>query len=237
MTTALILLTIIQSFSISLGVGSSTLAIINFFAAIADGVIDETERRMMGIVYVVLRVAMVLILFSSLLLFALQFGTEWIGRISAFEAAYLITLGVLFVNAILMTLVNGEEGAQQGTDVADLSLRQDFVATLPALISHNLWAVGCVLALVVVVLAMYLWYRVSRQSPEGLPECEEIVFKRRTLHLPKTNIILQPGRAEFTLAQCEGENKLLIDDAVENTKRCHGSIFRETILSKMSLDN
>ncbi len=97
------LVAIIQSLSISLGVGSSTLAIINFFAAIADGTIDETERRMMGIVYVVLRIAMVLILLSSLLLVSLEYSTVGLSGLTAFTYGQLFALGVLFVNAMLMT--------------------------------------------------------------------------------------------------------------------------------------
>jgi hypothetical protein len=68
MTAFIVLITILQTFSISLGVGSSTLAIINFFVAIADSKIDETERIMMGVVYTVLKVAMVLILTTTIIL-------------------------------------------------------------------------------------------------------------------------------------------------------------------------
>jgi len=85
--------------SIALGVGSSTLAIINFFVAIADGKIDETERKMMGVVYVLLRVAMILILGTTLLLLYLNYE----GSISTFTTAQLAALAVLFLNAVLMT--------------------------------------------------------------------------------------------------------------------------------------
>jgi len=97
------LVAIIQSLSISLGVGSSTLAIVNFFAAIADGTIDETERRMMGIVYVVLRIAMVLILVTSLFLVAIQYSEVGLDGLSAFTYGQLLALAVLFLNAMLMT--------------------------------------------------------------------------------------------------------------------------------------
>jgi len=103
MTLFIALLTILQSFTISLGVGSSTLAIINFFAAIADGVIDETERRMMGIVYVVLRIAMVLILVSTLTLIFFSSVETGLLNMSSFTIAQLITLAALYLNAILMT--------------------------------------------------------------------------------------------------------------------------------------
>jgi hypothetical protein len=96
-------MTILQSFTISLGVGSSTLAIINFFVAIADGTIDETERRMMGIVYVVLRIAMVLILITTLTLIFITSAETGLLNASNFVIAQIITLAVLYINAILMT--------------------------------------------------------------------------------------------------------------------------------------
>jgi len=95
--------TIIQSFSISLGVGSSTLAILNFFAAIADGKIEPAERRMMGIVYIILRIAMVLILGSTMYLLATEFATGEIFNLSAFALGQLTVIGVLYLNAVLMT--------------------------------------------------------------------------------------------------------------------------------------
>lgn len=98
------LASIIQSFSISLGVGSSTLAILNFFSAIADGIIEPSERRMMGIVYIVLRIAMVLILGSTMYLLATQFADGSIFSLSAFAWGQLTVIGVLYINAILMTL-------------------------------------------------------------------------------------------------------------------------------------
>lgn len=102
MTTFLILVAIVQSFSISLGVGSSTLAIANFFVAIADGGISPDERRMMGVVYIVLRIAMILILITTLCLLAAQYnaGTLYFGP---FFIAQLTVIAVLFINAMLMT--------------------------------------------------------------------------------------------------------------------------------------
>jgi len=103
MTLFLSLITILQSFSISLGVGSSTLAITNFFVAIADGTIDETERRMMGVVYVVLRVAMGLILVTTVLLVGQQYGTSGFGEMTGFTLGQVTALAVLYINAMLMT--------------------------------------------------------------------------------------------------------------------------------------
>lgn len=103
MTFFITLITILQTFSISLGVGSSTLAVVNFFVAIADGVIDETERKMMGVVYIVLRVAMVLILTTTILLLAYEYSSAGIMSLSAFSLSQIIVLVALYTNAVLMT--------------------------------------------------------------------------------------------------------------------------------------
>lgn len=103
MTVFISILMVLQSFAISLGVGSSTLAITNFFVAIADGTIDPAERRMMGVVYVVLRVAMVAILGCITAILALQ----WLDGSLFFTAAHaaaLIIILVLYANALLMTM-------------------------------------------------------------------------------------------------------------------------------------
>lgn len=97
------LVTILQIFAISLGVGASTLAVLNFFAAIADGKIDDTERRMMGIVYKVLRIAMVVIVLSTIVLVALEMTTTGLTRLSVTSYAIMLVLAVLFLNATLMT--------------------------------------------------------------------------------------------------------------------------------------
>lgn len=101
MTFIIVLVSILQSFAISLGVGSSTLAIVNFFAAISDGTIEPTERRMMGIVYVILRISMIAILVTSLFLFIVNYSYG--AAATAFAWAQLTALGVLFINAMLMT--------------------------------------------------------------------------------------------------------------------------------------
>lgn len=103
METILVIAAIVQGVAISLGVGTSTIAIVNFFAAIADGVIDQTERHMMGYVYFVLRIAMVLILITILITFTSEFvstGTLYLGTATA---ATLILVALLYANAILMT--------------------------------------------------------------------------------------------------------------------------------------
>jgi hypothetical protein len=104
MTFCLFILSIFQSLAISLGVGSSTLAITNFFVAIADGKIDDTERRMMGVVYVVLRVAMILILLTTVLLISYEIHKYGVVSLLPFHWGQLLVLTVLFVNALLMTV-------------------------------------------------------------------------------------------------------------------------------------
>ncbi|MBY0537802.1 hypothetical protein K2P47_00200 [Patescibacteria group bacterium] len=92
--------TILQGAAISLGMGASTLAIVNFFVAIADGKIEPDERKMMGVVYVVLRVAMVMILTTFVLLLGAQYI---VSGVVAINFALLTLISVLFINAILMT--------------------------------------------------------------------------------------------------------------------------------------
>ncbi|MEY2665407.1 MAG: hypothetical protein RLZZ480_512 [Candidatus Parcubacteria bacterium] len=104
MTTVLTLIAILQSFSISLGVGSSTIAITSFFVAIADGSMSPDERRMMGVVYVVLRVAMVLILLTTATLLIAKYGFGGLTGMSTFHLGQSLAILVLFVNAVLMTL-------------------------------------------------------------------------------------------------------------------------------------
>jgi hypothetical protein len=91
-----IMMLVLQSIGISLGVGSSTLAIINFFVAIKDGTISADERKMMGVVYVVLRVAMGLILYGLIAGGLVAYSTNVI--------AVWLLLFVLYINALLMTL-------------------------------------------------------------------------------------------------------------------------------------
>ena len=88
---------------VSLGVGSSTLAILNFFAAIRDGHIDETERNMMGIVYVVLRVAMGIILCTTIMKIAILSMATGSFSYTPHDVISWVVIAVLFANAWLMT--------------------------------------------------------------------------------------------------------------------------------------
>lgn len=94
---------ILQSIFISLGVGSSTLAILNFFVAIKDGTIDVAERHMMGVVYVVLRVAMVGILLATLFILVPEVWVGGLASLSETSWAQCLVILVLFANAALMT--------------------------------------------------------------------------------------------------------------------------------------
>lgn len=98
-----VLTVLLQSMAISLGVGSSTLAIINFFVAIADGTIDAQERKLMGVVYIVLRVAMVLILITTLVHAALHIANSSLPYITSFVGALWTLIAVLYMNSFLMT--------------------------------------------------------------------------------------------------------------------------------------
>ncbi len=100
----LVMVAILQFFAISLGVGSSTLAVTNFFVAIADGKIDETERKMMGIAYTILRVAMGIILITTGIIVAYDVGRHGLASITTFTVAQLSMIVVLYANATLMTL-------------------------------------------------------------------------------------------------------------------------------------
>jgi len=93
-----IIIGLLYGMVVSLGVGSSTLALTFYLLALRDGVIDEAERAHLGIVYVVLRVVMVLVL----ILLAVR------TMIGGFFGEYIwftwLLVGVLYGNATLMTL-------------------------------------------------------------------------------------------------------------------------------------
>ncbi|MEM9336266.1 MAG: hypothetical protein AAGA35_00220 [Patescibacteria group bacterium] len=93
------LIVIAQTTAIYLGVGSSTLAITSFFVSIYDGVIEPVERKMLGVIYWVLRLAMVLIAATTLILH-LAFP-EVLGSLVWYMW---ILIAVLYANATLMTL-------------------------------------------------------------------------------------------------------------------------------------
>jgi len=98
-----IVVSVAQIIGISLGVGTSTLAVLSFFAAIKDGTIDEAERRMLGVIYIILRVAMVTILVSTLGLTFAGYGDSGASYFTPYIVGQYVLIAVLFLNAILMT--------------------------------------------------------------------------------------------------------------------------------------
>lgn len=102
MDVLLTLTAIIQSLAISLGLGASTLAIVNFFVALADGTIDQHERKMMRVVYIVLRVAMIVILCTALILALCNIVVLKLYP-TAFIYAQWSAIAMLFLNAFLMS--------------------------------------------------------------------------------------------------------------------------------------
>lgn len=100
----ILLIAVLQSISVSLGVGASTLAVVNYFISISDGVIDSAERRMMKAVYIVLRVAMVLILLSTAALTAIQYSSYGAAYFIPFVIMLWVLIIMLFINAIMMTM-------------------------------------------------------------------------------------------------------------------------------------
>ncbi len=94
---------ILQGTGIALGMGGSTLAISNFFVAIADGKIDPDERKMMGVVYVVLKVALALIFVTTTYLILSALSTVDVASVATYLWAQLLVAFVLLLNSILMT--------------------------------------------------------------------------------------------------------------------------------------
>lgn len=99
----LLIASVVQGVAVSLGVGTSTMAIVNFFGAIADGKIDEAERRMMGFTYFVLRVAMVIILLTVLASFTAEVMLTGTLVLTTATVATILLVSMLYINAILMT--------------------------------------------------------------------------------------------------------------------------------------
>lgn len=104
METLILGLKVLQGMGISLGVGASTLAIIFFFLAIKDGQISRDERSYLGVIYVVLRVAMGIILGTSVLAAILGYLDQGALYFTPYICAQAILTAVLFVNALLMTI-------------------------------------------------------------------------------------------------------------------------------------
>lgn len=93
----------IQGMGVSLGVGCSTLAVCNYIVASRDGMVDESERRLMGIVYRILRIAMGIILVTIIIQGVNGIAAAGANYVHPFVAFSWSVIIVLFVNAVLMT--------------------------------------------------------------------------------------------------------------------------------------
>lgn len=95
---------IFQNIAVSLGVGCSTVAIMQFFVAIKNGKIEDVEKKLMAVVYLVLRVAMGVVLLTTIIQASLiYFVAGSLAFISPFLVAVWVMIVVLFANAIGMT--------------------------------------------------------------------------------------------------------------------------------------
>lgn len=100
----ILVFSVLLASGISLGVGGSTLAVLNFFHAIKDGKIDVTERGFMGVTYTVLRVAMGIILVSAFLLALMGQSAQGDDYFTGYVAAQSLLIAILFLNSFLMTI-------------------------------------------------------------------------------------------------------------------------------------
>lgn len=153
----LLLAVILQSAGISLGMGGSTLAISNFFVAIADGTIDPAERKMMGVVYVVLKVALGLIFVTTTYLIGSALTTVELGSVATFLFAQLLIAFVLLLNSILMTkrIVPSSLGpAIQAGSWYTLGILTTLVGMLDMKITMGLFLLWYATAIVVAILVV-----------------------------------------------------------------------------------
>lgn len=109
---------LLQQLGMTLGVGSSTFALMFYIVGASDGMIDASERRFMHAVYTTLRISLFLILISG---FAITGAHYFAGDFTTiFSPAYLfkwMLLLIIVVNAILMdtrTLPSAVGGAVAG---------------------------------------------------------------------------------------------------------------------------
>jgi len=161
MTSIAITAGILQSIFISLGVGSSTLAILNFFSAIKDGNIDQTERRMMGIVYFILRVSMVGILVTTLALLA-PILTSDVSMLANVSIAQLIIIAVLFANAALMTMRKMPAKYGPGIQAGSwYTLGIIAALQLQGLVDYSVtdFIIGHILVMVVAIIGVQFWMK------------------------------------------------------------------------------
>ncbi len=159
---------VIMAIGIALGVGASTIALGNFFAALADGKIDTEERHLMGVAYAILRVAMVVIAAAFLVQLMLGYvgiSTPYDDLTVATSFAFLIVL--LYGNAILMTYHRMPHNFGPAVQVAGWYVLgiMEALATLHITsfsVLTFLWAFGVMLTASVVVVNLGMHYLVGR---------------------------------------------------------------------------
>lgn len=150
--------------SIALGVGTSTLAISSFLVALKDGQIDPSERRMLGVIYWVLRSAMLGIVVMSSAVYLLD--PEFLVGLDIY---LLILMVVLILNAIAMTKhwISGKYGPaiQAGTWYT-----MGFMATIHMFdlftidVSTFLWFYAGDILLAYAIVNGCLWYFKRKKS-------------------------------------------------------------------------
>lgn len=151
--------------AISLGIGSSSLAIASFLTALADSKIDTSERRMLGVIYIMLRFSMVSILLMTIFL-------------SVFEPEFMpnplyqwILVAVLYVNAILMTLhwmpVRFGPAIQAATwYTLGFHFTIDMLGLYEMTTSLFLWLYAIDFITVFIIVNGFLWYVKKYVQPE-----------------------------------------------------------------------
>ncbi len=154
---------VLEQLGLTLAIGSSTFAVVFYFAAITDRVIDPSERRFMHIAYRVLRIGLGLIVATSVFR-AIEHYTA--GDISYFSTSFWFLVFLLLViigNATAMTY--HRVPMWLGPALAGGSwYAYFFIYTLrPTTLSFFVMLAGYVLWIAIVVLV----FRVLRSTVEG----------------------------------------------------------------------
>lgn len=165
----MIVVSVVQSIAISLGVGASTLAIVNFFVAIADGEISLDERKMMGVVYAILRIAMGAILTTSFILFLLHYMRQ-APYLTVITTAQWTLIGMLFLNAFLMTkhLISSKLGpAIQASTWYTLGIVSALFSLNVQVFSYWQFLVGYAVAMVCAIAVVNLYMKQVTPKKNG----------------------------------------------------------------------
>lgn len=91
-----------QMVGVSLGVGASTVAIVQYILAFRDRAIDKSEKPLLHATYLLLRVAMSLILITLIVQTVSVLSNPQLSLFTIDFAAWLLVIA-LYANAILMT--------------------------------------------------------------------------------------------------------------------------------------